>query len=497
MRVDPNAPAPPVSRLLGAGVRFARRHLEVIVVVHVTAMLLFASWAFGGNIWWARSWLSLWGGLGLLLTVLALTDSADHGHDARSRAWVLLPGAAFGGLVVAGCLNPSFVPRTMDGQQVLLHLGEAHPSLPSTVNPDVSLRQWGFAGGAWLAACNLWLVLRSRRAVRFLFATAVVNTLVLAVFGTLQKLLVPSARDDAGFFHGFYFGAVVSPQKRFFATFIYNNHWGAFMVLFLAVAVGLLFHYAGRLNGRDRWHTPFPTMVAALLFIAASAPVSASRSATALAGFVVVAASGAGLSQIAAARRAQHRPAAPVLAAVALVILAVVAAAGWLARSSIEERARDTREALGQSGGLFHERLELYRDTWKLAMQKPVFGWGLDSFGTAFQLIRPRPVALNRQYEQSYVEAHSDWLQSVAENGFVGTVLLLAMGALPLLWLPRAALRHPLVGWPLLGCALVALYAWVEFPFANGAVMIAFWTVWFAALRLSMLQRRAEAGAEL
>jgi len=28
-------------------------------------------------------------------------------------------------------------------------------------------------------------------------------------------------------------------------------------------------------------------------------------------------------------------------------------------------------------------------------------------------------------------------------------------------------------------------------------VMIAFWTVWFAALRLSMLQRRAEAGAEL
>jgi hypothetical protein len=43
----------------------------------------------------------------------------------------------------------------------------------------------------------------------------------------------------------------------------------------------------------------------------------------------------------------------------------------------------------------------------------------------------------------------------------------------------------------LLGCALVALYAWVEFPFANGAVMIAFWTVYFAALRYATLQYRS------
>jgi hypothetical protein len=44
----------------------------------------------------------------------------------------------------------------------------------------------------------------------------------------------------------------------------------------------------------------------------------------------------------------------------------------------------------------------------------------------------------------------------------------------------------------LLGCGLVALYAWVEFPFANGAVMIAFWTVYFAALRHATLEQRAD-----
>jgi O-antigen ligase len=285
----------------------------------------------------------------------------------------------------------------------------------------------------------------------------------------------------------------LSPQERFFSTFIYNNQWGAFMVLFLAVAVGLLFHYRRHGVGRDRWHTPLPTAVVAVLFIALSAPMSVSRSATALATVVVVVATAQLLWQLAARRRADRRPVAPVLAAVCLVVLAVTAAAGWLASASIEARTRETREALSENSGLFQGRLDLYRDTWSLVTQKPLFGWGLGSFGTAFQTIRPRPVALSRQYERSYVEAHSDWLQAAAETGFVGLFLLLAMGVLPLLWLPRTGWRHPLVGWPLFGCALIALYAWVEFPFANGAVMISFWTVYFAALRYATLQHRADA----
>jgi O-antigen ligase len=384
----------------------------------------------------------------------------------------------------------------MDGQDVLIHLGEAHPHWPSTVNPSASLLQWAFSGGVWLAACNLWLVVRSRHALRLLFAVAAVNTFVLAVFGTLQKLLVESDKTPEGYYSGFFFGTEVSPQARFFSTFIYNNHWGAFLTLFLAVAIGLLFHYSRHLHGRDRWHTPLPATLVAVLFIALSAPMSASRSATALALVVVIAATGVAMRQIAASRGVQHRSSLVRLAAVGLAVLAFTVVGAWLARDSIEDRARDTREAMVRDGGLFQGRFELYRDTWTLAMQKPWFGWGLGSFGTAFQLIHPRPVALNRQYEQSYVEAHSDWLQSVAENGFIGTGLLLCLAGLPLLWLPWTALGHPLVGWPLLGCALVALYAWVEFPFANGAVVIGFWTVYFAALRYATLQQRAEAGAD-
>ena len=117
---------------------------------------------------------------------------------------------------------------------------------------------------------------------------------------------------------------------------------------------------------------------------------------------------------------------------------------------------------------------------------------GLESYGTAFQLIRPRPLEARRQYESSYVEAHFDWLQSVAETGFVGTILLMLMALLPLSTVRWRDLRHSLVAYPLAGCALIALYAWIEFPFGNGAVFIAFWLSFFSAIRYAQLSAQAE-----
>jgi hypothetical protein len=48
----------------------------------------------------------------------------------------------------------------------------------------------------------------------------------------------------------------------------------------------------------------------------------------------------------------------------------------------------------------------------------------------------------------------------------------------------------------LAGCALVLLYAWVEFPFANPAVMISFWCCLYCASRYAQLsQTESEAAA--
>lgn len=215
------------------------------------------------------------------------------------------------------------------------------------------------------------------------------------------------------------------------------------MVLWLATAAGLIFHYAVRNHTRDLWHSPFTAAALGLLLIAASAPVSASRAATGMAGVIILTVATHGLIQIIRQSRLAGRSAAPPVAALLIVIFMATFAIGWLAKRSISERYWETREALNREQSYFSGRAELYRDTWTLAMRKPVFGWGFESYGTAFLLIRPRPLATNRQFDTSYTEAHSDWLQSVAETGFVGTALVVLMGAIPFVMLARRPWRHP------------------------------------------------------
>ncbi len=455
--------------------------LEKAVLLHVGLLLLGASWIYGGNIWWMRSALAVWADAGILLTLAAFIQPGDAGHEARRKAWWLLPWLFFVALVVASSFNPSFIPVRFEGQTLLINLGAPHPSWPSTVNPGETRNELAFGAGVYLAAFNLLLAVRSRQALRCLLVFGAANTVVLAIFGTLQKLSS----------QGFYFGTATSPNLRFFATFIYYNHWGAFMVLWLATSSGLIFYHAINHRARDLWHSPFAVAVIGVLVLAASAPVSASRAATGMAGLVFMLVVGHALGRIAAHRRAERRAAwPPVLALLALAAL-TIGVIGWLANRSINERYTETRIALEKKKSIFEDRLELYRDTWTLAMQKPAWGWGLESYATAFMTIRPRPLEARRQYEASYTEAHSDWLQSVAETGFAGTALLLLMAFVPFSSVPWRTLTHPLVGYPLLGCAIIALYAWVEFPFANGAVLISFWTVYFSAIRYARLQGRS------
>lgn len=456
--------------------------IERATLLHVGVLLVASPWVFGGNIWWMRTALALWASLSLPIAVLAVWQHGEMGRVARRRIWWLLPWVGMVALVGLSALNPSFRPMTVEGSPVLVNVGARWPNLPSCVDPAKTLRELWFYAGAYLAAFNLLLVPRHRRQLRQLLFAGVVNCLLLAVFGSMQKLLGA----------GYYFGAAASPNTRYFGTFIYNNHWGAFMTLWLGVGSGLLFHQAGRASGRDLWHSPFSLLLVALLLLAATAPLSASRAATLLAACIMTVATIHALTRVKAAWRDHGKPIWPPIAATLLVVAIAVGAIGWLAQRSINERYVETRNVLVGKQSLWEGRLDLYRDVWTLAMRKPVFGWGLESFDSTFFLMRPRPLQPNRQYESSYAEAHSDWLQSVAETGFAGTGLLVLMGLVPLLGQLRRSALSPLPGYLLLGCTLVCLYAVIELPFANGAVTISFWIVFFAGLRLGR-RRDAEA----
>ena len=453
--------------------------LETITLVHVGILLVFSSWAFGGGAGWARTVISAWGSLGLFITIAAGRSGVVHGERRRPPLRWLWPFAGFNLLVLLSSLNPSFAPKVFEGQALLAFTGAAHPLLPSTAKPATSLEHLWLFDAIYLACFNLVVAIQRRHALRILLLVGCGDAIVLSVFGTFQKFTAD----------GLYFGSVPSPNARFFATFIYANHWSAYIVLLSAACAGLVFHYARRRDETAWLGSPVMMGIIGLLLMAITPTLAGSRSGTVLIAVVLGTCGVHVLRDIRRGHRTHGESAALPVAGVALCVALTLGGAIYLGRDSLQERWHDTQ---GQwQDGMLGERLNLYSDTGHLAAEHPLFGWGLGSFEQVLQLIRPRPLEANRQYEHSYVDAHSDWLQSLAEVGLVGTVLIALCGLWPLLGSKVLLRADPLAGYLLGGCGLILLYAGVEFPFGNPAVTLAFWLCFFSAIQYARLSARA------
>jgi O-antigen ligase len=458
--------------------------LEAVVLVHVGVMVVGTSWAFGGQAPWIRTALLVWGNIGiLLLAVASVRRELSRPGERFTPLRDLWPLLLFDVCVGASCFNPGFETFVREGETFFVVSDPPWAWLPSTARPDLTLRSLWLFNGIVLSCYNVGLVVQRRRGLRLLVGVIVANAALLAIFGTLQKL----ARAD-----GLWFGLVESPQSYFFSTFVYHNHWGAFTLLNLAACLGLLFHFLRRGGESEPWNSPVLVVALAALLLAASVPLSASRSSSALACILLFGAAVHFLVRLIRRRREhQESPLLPV-AGIALGSLLALAAVLYLARDVIRQRAELTVEQVTRikTEDRLDTRLELYRDTWRMAMDKPWFGWGLDTYGDVFRIYNTFPTPVQGGFKPYYREAHNDWLQSLAETGFVGTVLLGLLGVVPLLRAPWRDSRAALPRYLLAGCALVLLYATFEFPFANPSVAIAFWSGLFIARRYLVLDAR-------
>jgi O-antigen ligase len=289
------------------------------------------------------------------------------------------------------------------------------------------------------------------------------------VLGTVQKLAGATLM----------IGGVLPPNIKFFSTFIYHNHWGAFTLVVVCMCLALLFHSTRHRRG-SFWKSPGTAGLVATLFLAASLPISQSRSSTALAVLLA----GGALTHAAwlAIRRRTALKSLAIPAAIALTLLGVATAGiAILARPMFEERIAQTRQQVADMREgkwvAVDDRPAVYRDTLRMIADRPLTGWGLESYGHVFPLYKGSDIVGPR-----YVHAHSDWLQTVAECGILGTLLIIVF-VVRFLW--RLPLRGsgPFPAWLLAGCATIVLYAALEFPFANPAVQMVFWAAFFGAVR--------------
>lgn len=458
---------------------------ERLVLLHAGILAVGCAWWFGGQSHGARTALLAWGTLGIIL-FLAVLARRRHEID-RQILWHLAPLFVFDALVLTSCLNPSTQLINHGGDLLLAHTTPRWAWLPSSARPDLSLRElWQF-NGIILSCYNVVLAVRRRRQIRLLIAVLCANALVLAVFGTFQKL---AGADGIGF------GLVEVPQPYFFATFVYHNHWGAFLLLHLLACVALLQHKLAQGDYRDLRHSPLPAAAVTILYLAATAPLSGSRSTTVLASASLAVIFVQALARIVRRQNERRRSIFWPVAAMMLTAAAASGSIAYLSRDVIATRLRITNEQLTE---LRQEdrpstRARLYGDTWRMAVEKPVFGWGLESYEDVFRIFNTQRQKGHWRNQPQYREAHSDWLQAIAEVGFAGTGCLLALGLVPLCGAGMRLRHSSLTRHLLAGCGVVLLYATVEFPFANPAVMITFWLLLYSAARYARLDIREPVG---
>jgi O-antigen ligase len=453
---------------------------ERAVFIHIVVFVVGLSWWFGGQSPGARQALLVWGTIGIGLFIFVWGAAREHGGNPMRPVRYLWPLLLFDVLVIISLFNPTTRLELRAGEQLLVHVDPRWSWLPSTARPELTLRElWQF-NGIVLSCFNVFLVLRRRSLLRQLLAVIAANALALAVFGTFQKL---SGAD------GIWFGKIPVPQPYFFGTFVYHNHWGAFTLLNLAACLGFLFHALRRSTATTLRESPALLGTVAIIFIAATIPLSGSRSSTVLGTLFLLGALGHFILRLIRQRRMHHESVAPHVAAILCAAVVAFAGIGYLARDVIRARAHLTTQQIysaRQEDGL-NSRLQLYSDTWRMASVKPVFGWGLETYGTVFQIYNSQLPQEGWFQKRVYQEAHSDWLQALAEVGFAGTALLVALGVATLIAVRWRRVRSQIPFYLLAGAGIVLVYAWLEFPFANPSVMLAFWLSVFVAARYARL----------
>lgn len=447
--------------------------IEALTLLHVATLGVIATWFLGGGSAPARFALCSLGSLAPLLTLAGLNERRAKGEPVFRPLLPLIPWFGFNAIVLIGLLHPSLRAATVEG--ITVFIPNATPTgWPDSARPDLALPELWVLNAIVLTAFNLLINVRHRSTLRTLFFILAANALILAIFGSFQKFV-----DSPGLF----FGQIASPNTTFFGSFIYHNHWGAFIVLILSICLGLLFSLRPWSGSRDFWHSPALAAAVAIFLLALTVPLSGARACTFLTALLLAAALIQGLQRVISYQKDRgHSIVAPGLLIV-VIALAALGSTYFLAREVIESRLADTHAQLSQAreAGGIGGRGVLYRDTWRMAVDKPWFGWGLASYATVFRSYNTQ--VGSEGLPQFYEYAHSDWLQLFAETGFIGVAFYLTFLLLVLQPLRRWHGHNALPAYLLNGCGLIMLYACIEFPFGNPAVTLLFWTCLMGSVR--------------
>lgn len=462
------------------------------MLVAVTAHLIFLPWAIGTMWPWAQ-----WTSLGLaaigFVVVLIPRDYTEEHSDAGSfrfragprllRFPIFWIGLALLGYVALQGFNPAWVYTRESKEwwmQRVAHIGWLPPGYEAPFRAWNPWRMLVIYASAWLMVCTIWVGFTRRRSLQFLLIALTINGLVLAVFGVLQRL--SGATKIFGFFP--------SPNPSFFASFVYKNHGGAYLLLALTMACGIAGWYYIRGLRRMEKSNPSAVLAFVALCIAVGIFFSLARGATLTMAVLLLGCTAAIIVRQFLLPRESRKP---LVAVVLLIIFGIFAKIGFdtMRGEDAWERLRvgitrkDDSLALREHATV--AAIEMLKEHW-------IAGTGAGSFRFLFPIYQHRyPILIEGGTpgrRMFWEHAHNDIVQIPIEFGASGMALLLAAFGY---WTARLLRfqfwRNPLSGAVIFGALLLAVYAWWDFPFQCPAVLLTWCALWPIATLWAQFER--------
>lgn len=433
---------------------------EIIVGSLAWITVALTAWGFAGRASWAPPTFT---SLAAVTALAALLLARREGRPVQLLAF--LPFLLFSLYLSISLLNPSHTPVPGFPGRWLPREGWI-TWLPTTLDRATTLAKML----PWLAALLLGAALRqtqfSRRGVRLLWGLLLAHGLLLTLVGLYFHVTDPHQ----------ILGLVRDRHGYHFSSFVYRNHWAAYLLLLVPLALGFAFSALHRWAAERGRLDAVVVGLGAALILAVTAPIPGSRSGTVLMALLLLLACGQLLRVVHRARR-HHADAKNTRWRLATLIafIAVVLGAGTvLTRHQLEKHWQRTQmQVRGLASGQGDLRLQLSRDTFRMASDRPLWGWGVGSYGQVFHLYQGNYLRdSDGRINTRVMHAHNDWAHLAAELGLFGFPLLL----LPVVWRLRTLFLTPgsLAAWSRGGLLLLLGYAWVEFPFHNPAVLLLF-----------------------
>lgn len=455
-------------------VRGPRSPCEKLLLWQTGLLIVFSGWAFGGNIPWAHGYLAM---LGWLSLIILLIYRFKYQHNSRRIllryfSW-MLPVWASGLLYFWGLLNPALV-TTRAGNLTLAWLNPpANPWLPVNINPEAAWLPWLLLGGIYSTAIAIILIVESRFIIHQLLRIGVLSTAIHALFGFFLMLF--ESEKLLGIF------TVSHPHP--FGLFPHPAHWAAYSLLWAGVVMALLVNSGVKAFDRTK---PADKLAYSGSFVVLTATLLVSAPVVLWLGWLGLVGCTAIISGVFLYHQAGRQTImlATMLTTLGLCFIVATLAGTWAAHA---REATHRNPLVNDLAFLSQDETKaLRRDGWRAFEERPWTGWGQGSTPAILSLFNQ--VDLTGDH---YASPRSDLLQSLIEQGVLGTVVwwLLPLAVVGQMLTSRPPPPGYMLGAVMLVAAVIMVF---DFPLQSPAFLCGFWVVAGCCYRLNVLSRKEQ-----